>query len=476
MRALTYLQKSPDTGVYRVRRIIPARMRHAFGGRREYLKSLGTREIGRARSLAMPILADLQVQFDRIDGQIIPEGPGEVIQDCVRDDGPMVMDAAQEAVSECPDRVSDVPHDHQMAVSHATGGGKRLSDLRDALIEAKRYRPKTLRDVHRAYELMIELHGDMPVKAVEKSHIRELRDVLSRYPVSNRTEAIRKMDIRRVVKRDWPHTMNPASVAKMMGFVSQGFQLGVSEGWCESNPREGIMVRDSATAVHTERSEFRPHHLEKFFSSPLFTGCRSDRFIGEPGDHIIRDYRYWLPWLALFTGARMGELCQLEVGNLRQDEGIWYLEITDYSDLTGRTAKHLKTKHSKRVVPVHQVLIKLGFLDYAAKIGSEYLFPSRYGTPQKLVHEYSKAFGRYLTRIGLEDRELVFHSFRHNFKTACRFANIPTEVHDELTGHRPMTVGGWYGERQRRIEYLKELVDRIEYEGLLLFWGVSETD
>ncbi len=75
-------------------------------------------------------------------------------------------------------------------------------------------------------------------------------------------------------------------------------------------------------------------------------------------------------------------------------------------------------------------------------------------------------FGRYLTRIGLEDRELVFHSFRHNFKTACRFVNIPTEVHDELTGHRPMTVGGWYGERQRRIEYLKELVDRIEYGGV----------
>ena len=102
MRALTYLQKSPDTGVYRVRRIIPARMRHAFGGRREYLKSLGTREIGRARSLAMPILADLQVQFDRIDGQIIPEGSGEVIQDCVRGDGQMVMDACKFACNIAP--------------------------------------------------------------------------------------------------------------------------------------------------------------------------------------------------------------------------------------------------------------------------------------------------------------------------------------------------------------------------------------
>lgn len=43
-------------------------------------------------------------------------------------------------------------------------------------------------------------------------------------------------------------------------------------------------------------------------------------------------------------------------------------------------------------------------------------------------------------------------------------ANIPAEVHDSLTGHVPQTVGGQYGKQMRLIAYLKEQIDRIQFD------------
>jgi integrase len=53
---------------------------------------------------------------------------------------------------------------------------------------------------------------------------------------------------------------------------------------------------------------------------------------------------------------------------------------------------------------------------------------------------------RFLDRLGLSDPALVFHPFRHGFKSACRRAELPREVHDYLTGHSGGTVGERYGE------------------------------
>jgi len=65
MRALTYLQRHPQTGVYRVRRRIPKSLQSLFDGRCEFIKSLETRNIGQARSRALPIITEIQQRFDK---------------------------------------------------------------------------------------------------------------------------------------------------------------------------------------------------------------------------------------------------------------------------------------------------------------------------------------------------------------------------------------------------------------------------
>src|SRR4051812_6686219 len=65
MAAMSYLQRHPKSGVYRVRRPIPPGARAAFEGRKEYLRTLETKDVTEAKRLAFSILAEVQSKIDR---------------------------------------------------------------------------------------------------------------------------------------------------------------------------------------------------------------------------------------------------------------------------------------------------------------------------------------------------------------------------------------------------------------------------
>ncbi|MGK0272325.1 MAG: integrase [Cocleimonas sp.] len=62
-------------------------------------------------------------------------------------------------------------------------------------------------------------------------------------------------------------------------------------------------------------------------------------------------WKYYLPRMALLTGCRMNELCQLRKSDFRKDEEQYYISInTDTSD------KQLKNKSSHREIPISKKL------------------------------------------------------------------------------------------------------------------------
>ena len=76
--------------------------------------------------------------------------------------------------------------------------------------------------------------------------------------------------------------------------------------------------------------------------------------------------------IALFTGARINEICQLHTDDIQEKNGISFISINEEDE------KHVKTKAGIRQVPIHNELIKIGFLDYMAGIrakGETLLFP-----------------------------------------------------------------------------------------------------
>ena len=151
----------------------------------------------------------------------------------------------------------------------------------------------------------------------------------------------------------------------------------------------------------------------------------------------------WIPWLLAFTGARVEEVAQALVADVRERDGIAYLDINAEGG-----GKSLKNAGSARRVPLHPALVAEGFLDYVQGLPPEGpLFPDlKPGPFGDRSAAYSKRAGRWLRGLGITDgRKVANHSWRHRFKDVCRDAGVAKDVHDRLTGHSEGDVSGGYG-------------------------------
>lgn len=143
----------------------------------------------------------------------------------------------------------------------------------------------------------------------------------------------------------------------------------------------------------------------------------------------------WLPWVLCFTGARLGEVTQAVREDIQRDgDGPWFLHIHIEGD--GRT---LKTVHSERKVPLHPALIAEGFLAYVQALprGSVLfpdLRPDKFGT---LKGTATKKHGRWVRKVvGITDTTKdPAHAWRHRFEDQARIAGLPQPVTDGLLGH-----------------------------------------
>lgn len=157
--------------------------------------------------------------------------------------------------------------------------------------------------------------------------------------------------------------------------------------------------------------------LNKLFATPQWTGTskkeRSLRY--HNGKDIIRDAYWWLPVIGIYTGMRLEEICQLQAGDLKSEDGVQYLDVAEGD------GKRLKTASSARQVPIHAVLADLGFLTlFAGKKATQRIFPelTRGGADQKFGYEYSGDFTDYRRKTGTYEAWKDFHSFRHTFVSA----------------------------------------------------------
>ncbi len=244
--------------------------------------------------------------------------------------------------------------------------------------------------------------------------------------------------------------LSAATVKKSLGFVSTLLQTQYDAGNLSTNVAQGLRV-PRAMVKKLGRTGFTPELLKAVFSSPIYTQGLRPR--GGGGEAAA-----WLPILAYATGARLEELCQLRTEDVRDHPvcGL-VMRIHDDSD-----AASLKTESSRRIVPIHADVIAAGLSQYVAlrrKRRDEWLFPDLYPDVfRKRSGNWLKWWGRYLRHTdgcNIKDPRVVFHSFRHSFKTFCRGPGEPgashggtiigEEVHDALTGHIGASVSRSYG-------------------------------
>jgi integrase len=249
---------------------------------------------------------------------------------------------------------------------------------------------------------------------------------------------------------------SPTTVTRKIGILKTLFRVARDYELLAANPA------DQVRAIHAVRQKpriaFSPEDLSQIFNSPIYT----DNYRPVTGG---KEACYWLPLLALFTGARVEELAQLLVEDIRSSGDLgWYLNISDEA-----AHSQLKNAASRRRIPLHRTLVDCGFLDYTRALhGEHFLFPALKPNPRrKLGGYFSTFFSAYLRkRVRITDKRKVFHSFRHTFKDVCRRVGIDEAVHDALTGHTAPHAGRRYGNEHYPLEPLFAAMERFEIEGL----------
>jgi len=130
--------------------------------------------------------------------------------------------------------------------------------------------------------------------------------------------------------------------------------------------------------------------------------------------------------------------------------------------------KAIKTASSERFVPIHSLLIKLGFLDYVEQqrqAGHKRLFPElkrdkhhkRFGT------SISKKLNHYRKDLGIFVEGKASHSMRHSFDTMLINNDVPVVRVKELMGHEQNgeTTNRYY--KGAKLQKLKEAIEKIDY-------------
>lgn len=347
--------------------------------------------------------------------------------------------------------------------------------LQDALAGWKKHRARPKRTVDefsRSVQMFVELHGNMAVVAIKKKHALDYRRALQEVP-RHRTGALLKASL--PVQAEWGRE-HPEALKITAATINK--QLGAVQSVCLWASENGLVPDDqqwtdpfSKLRLPEERSErtsFEVAELQLLFHTPIFTEHRFPL-----GSHGAAGF--WLPVLALFTGARQAELGSLAANNVQVDAET---NVPLLYFVTERArGKSLKTDASERVVPVHPEVIRLGFLSYVearrkADGSDAWLFPSvspdkgRAGVPA-----WSQWFGRYLRGAGVTDKAKVFHSFRHTVKDALRRGRVDHETREALIGHSQASSVSWgYGAKAMLSRFgasaLEDAINRISYPGL----------
>ncbi len=253
----------------------------------------------------------------------------------------------------------------------------------------------------------------------------------------------------------------PRTINKNIGFLRAIVAAAKKRLKLTNNPFSEIEVPGLEDDV-IERLPYTQDDLNRIFSFPIYS--EGERPKGGAGAASV-----WLPLLDLFTGARLEELGQLHVADIKQEQGIWYLGITDIIDdakLARLAPKKLKTPDSRRRIPVHSQLIESGFLSYVERVkatGAMRLFPDlQPDNKGDLTGNFSKWYGRYRRKHGITGYQKPFHSFRHTFRDALREAEIDVMVANALMGHKDDSMGGNYG-LGHSLNTLNRAIQQISY-------------
>lgn len=203
-----------------------------------------------------------------------------------------------------------------------------------------------------------------------------------------------------------------------------------------SNPFVGhkLDVPDS------ERGPFSIEELKTIFNSQLL---RSNEKL------------FFITLLLLTTGARPNEICQLWTDDFKKEGDFFTIRITENSDRD----QSLKTKNSKRVIYLNQLLIDFGFENYlnSRKLGM--IFDLKKPKIKTYSTFISEDFSKLLLYLNIENKSM--YCFRHTVVNRLKQNLVLQSINEDLVGHEGKGTNATVYSQKHSPENLKKATEEI---------------
>lgn len=309
---------------------------------------------------------------------------------------------------------------------------------------AQNWKPATLRENQSSHAALIEIFDYLGLGAdantVTRADVLRVRDVLQQLP-KNRKQRFKDAPLVDLLGREEKTdcldvvTINNKYLIKMAAV----FKWAVRNDLIKKNMTEGLELKVPQRKASEARNAFSTEQVGQLL---VAAKSYSQKTSGKP-------YHYYVTALAAITGARLNEVAQLQVKDVRVTEaGTVYIHINeDDSSLPG---KSIKNAHSDRCVPLVDGaygFVLADFMDLlearrnanascASNGNDAMVFDGLRLMKNGYGEQVSKWFNRTLLPKVLADRDgLAFHSFRHTVATQLKQHGVELAYAQAIMGH-----------------------------------------
>lgn len=300
---------------------------------------------------------------------------------------------------------------------------------------------KTIEQCAGIAALFVELTGVADVRAIRQHHIAAFVDGMDRLPpVYRRSAAERNKPIAEIIAEAEASGvkcgLSSATINRNLIQMGKILEFAKSQGLrVHPDISPSSLRRFEKKNAKDDRDPFTPEDVKRLFAAPVWSGAKSAKRRRTPGGVVVKDWLYWVPLIAAYTGARREEICGLETADIEEEDGIPVFRIRP------NARRGLKNAQSERRIPIHSHLLDLGFLDYVRNQRAQnraHLFHDlNRKSPKSQIGDSTAYLWRNIQndQIGPQEKK-SFHSFRHYAVQGLRAEN-PVEKHirAELFGH-----------------------------------------
>ncbi|MFD1747435.1 hypothetical protein ACFSE1_18355 [Rhizobium helianthi] len=313
----------------------------------------------------------------------------------------------------------------------------RLSDVIPTYLSARRLSggANIARDLSTAESrlaLFIELIGDHPVDTYVPADLQAFVNYMQYWPGDN-NQRDPDMSPWQVIENNKDLHLKPLAEKTLqegyLAVIKAAIRSEITAGGF-TDPFAGAKIRIPKTAASPRKA------------TPIGTSKMNTLFRTGVESGLMEDIM--LPLLGHLTSRRLGLLIHLRGNDIREQfPEVWVGQVTRLSQINGVwTTVPVKTQDSERYFVLHDFLKEIGFIDWAGRQGSNFLFPNI----MKLV-DPSKSGSSYMQRLfkkaGIKPksgeetvgRREVFHSLRGGNIQDMRDSGVDPRERRVQAGH-----------------------------------------